>query len=286
LRVFTSEFWQAYWLHAIEVATSRGLLIISIILGYVVIRSLVNRVVAASVARILAHKDHHGTHDERANRLLTLQGLARSAVQYALLFVLVIMLLDAVGTNVAGIITTASIGGVAVGLGAQRLIRDVISGFFIIIEDQFAVGDYVTISGQAGSLAGSGASGLVESLDMRITRILDDSGKKWIIANGDITAVINHSRTQVESSIDIGIASDTNVEQAEAVINGAGEELLASSKGKLMSPPKSAGVSSWDDTRTNIRVVFIAEPRYQYSEQLRIRQALRKKLLEKRIAVA
>jgi small conductance mechanosensitive channel len=286
LKIFTPEFWQAFWLHAIEVTTSRGLLIILILLGYAILRSLTNRIVNASIAHVLTQKDRHGTSEERANRLITLQGLAKSGTEWILLFVLVIMLLDAIGTNVAGIITTASIGGVAVGLGAQRLIRDVIAGFFIIIEDQFAVGEYVTISGQPGSIAGAGASGLVESLDMRITRIKDDQGKKWVIANGDITAVVNLSRTPIESSIDIGIAADTNVEQAQAVIDGAGEELLKSSEGKLASAPKSAGVAFWDNTRTNIRVTFIADPRHLSAEQLRIRQVLRKKLTEKQIAVA
>ncbi len=286
MKVLTPDFWQKFWQHVIEVVASRGLLILGVLLGFFIIRGLINRIVDGSVARLLAREDRHGSNEERGNRLRTLQGISKSVVQYGLFFVLIIMLLDAVGANVAGIITTAGIGGIALGLGCQRIVRDVVSGFFIIIEDQFAVGDYVTISGAAGTMAASGAAGVVESLDMRITRIRDDTGRRWVLANGDITAVINHSRTPVETSIDIGIAPDTNVDQAEAAIDEAGEEMLAKSEGRLISAPKSAGVSSWDDSRTNIRVVFIADPRHVSAEQLRVRKVLRKKLVDKRIAVA
>jgi len=94
------------------------------------------------------------------------------------------MILQAAGVNIVPLITTASVAGLAVGIGAQKLVRDWISGIFILIEDQYGVGDKVTVNA---------VTGLVEELGMRTTRIRDENGNLYIISNGDISQVCNHS---------------------------------------------------------------------------------------------
>src|SRR5207244_3586993 len=96
-------------------------------------------------------------------------------------------------------------------------VKDVISGFFLIVEDQFAVGDFVTIGP---------AIGTVEEIGMRITRLRDESGRLWILSNGDISIVTNHSRAPVESFVEIGIATMADVKKAAQVLNKAGEALF------------------------------------------------------------
>ncbi len=273
-RITTLEFWRAFWLHALETLVSRGLLILGILAGYFIARSVVYRLIDASVGRILSREQRSS--DDRANRLRTLQGLARSLVGYLLFFILVIMLLDAFGANITGIITTAGVGGIAIGFGAQKLVKDVISGFFLIVEDQFVVGDYVTI-GQA--------TGIVEELGMRITRIRDDQGRLWILANGDIVTVTNHSRAPVESSIDIGVAHGADLGQAEAAISTACSALYQEERGGLMETPHLSGVSAWDSTHTVIRVQVIAEPHRMNGELLRVREAILRKLTEEQVPI-
>ncbi len=277
-RVFTADFWRGFLQQVTEATVSRGLLILALLAAYWVTKAIINRVVDASIGRIAAREERLGGREAQLNRFRTLQALVKSIAGYVLLFVLVVMVLDAVGANVSGLITTAGVGGVAIGFGAQKLVRDVISGFFLIAEDQFVVGDYVTI-GQA--------TGVVEELGMRITRIRDDQGRLWILANGDISTVTNHSRAAVESAIDIGVAPAADVERAESVINEAGEELFASGEVHgLQAAPRAAGVSGWDAAHTLLRVVVTAEPRSMSGAQLRARDAIHEALRRAEIPVA
>lgn len=276
-RFLSAATWHSFWQHTLEVFAARGLLILVLLIAYMLARMAVNRVIDAALARLLEREHRHGDHEDRANRLRTLQGLTKSIAGYVLLFVLIIMLLDAVGANVAGIITTAGVGGIALGFGAQKLVKDVISGFFLIMEDQFAVGDYVTIGG---------ATGVVEDLGMRITRVRDDSGRLWILANGDISVVTNHSRAPVESSVEIGLAPAADVAKAQELISEACESLHAESPGDLHAAPKVKGVSGWDSTHVLVRVGITTAPRHLAAEQLRVREAIHRKLVEAGIPIA
>ena len=152
MRYLTPDFWQRLYEHAIEVVAERGVLVLLIFALYWLARKVAFRIINVALDRLIERQMASGGSIERAARVRTLQALTRSIVRYVLGFVLVIMLLDALGANVAGIVTTAGIGGVAIGFGAQRLVRDVISGFFLIVEDQFAVGDYVTIGTITGTV--------------------------------------------------------------------------------------------------------------------------------------
>ncbi len=270
----TLEFWRAFWIRSVQVVISHGLLILCVIAGYYIVRAIIYRLIDSAIARALAR--HPGSMDERTGRIRTLQTLARSVVGYALLFVLIVMLLDAVGANVMGVITTAGVGGIAIGFGAQKLVKDVISGFFLIVEDQFVVGEYVSIGAATGS---------VEELGMRITRIRDDQGKLWIISNGDISSVTNHSRAPITAAVDVGVAHGADLKQAEQAIDAACGALYASERGELLAAPRVAGVSGWDVTHTVVRVVVTAQPRALASEQLRVRQAIYQRLHDDDIPV-
>ena len=277
-RIFSSDYWVDFGRRAIELITGRGILILLLVVGYFLVRATLFRLLDAGMARLAARHDREGSSAEHANRLRTLQALAKSICSFVLLFILIVMVLDAVGANVSGIVATAGVGGLALGFGAQKLVKDVISGFFFIVEDQFVVGDYVTIGG---------ATGVVEEVGMRITRVRDDQGKVWILANGDISTVVNHSRAPVESTIEVGLHPSADVAAAERIINEVGSRLFeGESDRKLVAPPRAAGVSGWDAGRVNIRVEITSEPRDLANEQLRVRQAIHARLVEEGIQLA
>jgi small conductance mechanosensitive channel len=186
------------------------------------------------------------------------------------------MILDALGVNVTGIIATAGVGGIAIGIGANKLTRDMISGFFLIIEDQFAVGDYVTIGV---------ASGVVEEISMRVTRLRDDQGRIWTLSNGDISVVINHSRAQVESYIDVGIAASADVNGAVVIINSQGEELQRAESDLLKGAPRVMGISAFDSAKITLRVEVLAEPQSLQEAQMRVREAIYKRLRQEGISI-
>ena len=120
--------------------------------------------------------------------MITLTDLFSSAMTYCVYFcaiILILFALDPSGKTLVPLLSFASVLGLAIGFGAQRLVRDVITGMFILGEDQFDVGDHVTI----GTV-----TGVVESIELRVTRIRDNQGHLYVIANGDITQVSNASR--------------------------------------------------------------------------------------------
>ncbi len=282
---FSFEFWRDFWRATAESAAARGLRLVTILILYWVTRSVLHRIIDATLHRLIARQNDGIITEERANRIRTLQGVVKNLVGYVLVFVMIIMMLHAVSVDVTGIITTASVGGLAVGIGAQRIVRDVIAGFFFIVEDQYAVGEYVCIYGAAGTLTAQGVTGTVVEVGLRITQIRDEQGRLWTLANGDITAVLNPSRSPQESWIEINILPTADVKHVEEVINAVGLAMSEDPDFQLIKPAVSLGVASFDPTRTVIRVSTVAEPRSMSAVQLRLREAIRTKLLEEGIAL-
>ena len=215
----------------------------------------------------------------QAARLKTLAGLIDSIVGYVLTFVFGVMLLRAFDLDPIPLLTTASVAGLAVGFGAQKLVKDVISGFFILLENQYAVGDYVTIGA---------ATGTVEEVGMRTTRLRDDSGKLYILSNGDITQVVNQSRGAVESWLEIGVAAGTEIGKATETINAAGTELAAQHPELgFAQPPAVQGLGGMDGAKLTLRVTCpVTAPAHLAEAQVALRSLIHQRLVEAGIGLA
>jgi moderate conductance mechanosensitive channel len=216
-----------------------------------------------------------GQNGAAAKRYETLKGLLRSVVSYLLFGIAAIMGLRAVGVDPLPVLTTAGVLGLAVGFGAQRLVRDVISGFFILLEDQFSVGEYVTLAGVTGT---------VQEIGMRISRIRDDAGKLNIIANGDITNVCNHSRGAVTVTVDISIASDADPDKVRELLNKAGEQIAASRK-DVTAPLNYTGIVAMDAAKLTLRFSGACEARSSESVQMAARKTFRDALREAGVVI-
>ena len=154
-----------------------------------------------------------------------------------------------------------------------------ISGFFILLENQYAVGDYVTIGGVTGT---------VEDVGMRTTRLRDDVGKLYILSNGDITQVCNQSRGAVATFVEIGIAGAADVDKATEVITAAGKE-LAQQRGDLEfdSPPVVQGLAGMDGSKLTLRVTCpIKAPAKLTDAQVALRSLAHQRLVEAGIGLA
>ena len=252
--------------------------VILIIVIYIVLRMTLRRIISKIVVPILANEQH--VPDPRhAARLKTLAGLLNSVISYTLSFVFGVMLLQAVHLDPVPLLTTASVAGLAVGFGAQKLVKDVISGFFILLENQYAIGDYVTI----GTVTGT-----VEEVGMRTTRIKDDLGRLYILSNGDITQVCNQSRGPVETFIEIGVAAATDIAQATTIIDEAGKE-IAEKRQELgfAQAPVVQGIAAVDAAKITLRVTCQTKvPTRLVEAQLALRGHAREKLAEAGIALA
>lgn len=195
-------------------------------------------------------------------RLRTIQTILHSLLHYVLIFIGALTILGVLGVNLAPILTTAGVTGLAIGFGAQRLVRDVIGGFFILLEDQFAVGDYVTIDS---------ASGIVEEMGMRITRLRDEEGRLVIIANGDIGRVINHSRGAVRGIVEFAVAPTLPLEEARQCV----KQLCSCFEHEaLKEPPQVVGLGFFDASRSVFRIEFRAVPEKMGIVQMALREHL------------
>ncbi|MDO8684080.1 MAG: mechanosensitive ion channel family protein [Armatimonadota bacterium] len=261
-----------FWKNLFESVLVSAVGLVKIVLLYLIARavifSLIDKSIAPVIARQVAGGDEH-----RAARARTLQGLLKSVIGYVLFFIAVVMTLNAFKIETASVLTAAGVVGLAVGFGAQRLVRDVIAGFFILLENQFAVGEYITAAGVTGT---------VEEVGMRITRIIDDAGKLNIIANGDITNICNHSRGAVAVFMDISVPADTDIDKVTSVLDNAG---LSESEG-LVSPLKYTGIIAADAGKVTLRFSGKCDAKSVETVQMAARERFRDALREAGINLA
>ena len=178
-------------------------------------------------------------------REATLMKLLENILSYAVYFISIMMILSALTINVQAMLAGAGIVGLAVGFGAQSLVKDIITGFFIIFEDQFSVGDYVRIGPFEGT---------VEEIGLRTTKIKSFTGEINILPNGSIIEVTNFSLYNSVAVLDIGIAYEGDIEYTEKVL----QEYLETTTEKypeLVKAPELLGVQQFGASEVVLRIV-------------------------------
>lgn len=253
----------------------RLLELLILLLIFLLVRFVLRRLLKRTINAVARREEETGN-EGRAARVRTLGSILRSVLSYTLGFIFFVAALGTMGVDVRGVLGTAGVAGLAVGFGAQKLVRDVISGFFLLLEDQYAVGDYVTI----GSV-----TGVVEELGMRITRLRDDDGRLYILANGDISQVCNMSRGPLAGSLEVAIAASADAGKASEVLDAAFARI--SEEMALAEPARVEGISAADAAKTVLRVRFRAgSDQRPAADTLRLREAARQALNAAEIPLA
>ncbi len=178
-------------------------------------------------------------------RLQTLGTLMRSVVRYVIYFIAALMIFEELGVKTASLLAGAGIVGLAVGFGAQNLVRDIISGFFIIFEHQFSVGDYIDAAG---------LSGRVEEVGLRMTKLRDWGGEVHIIPNGEITRVTNYARGSMRALVDVRVAYEEDLERVLEVLRQVCQQ-VAQDFPVITEGPTVLGVVDLGESEVQIRVV-------------------------------
>ena len=256
---------------AIGTATLKILLII-------IIAILIVRMSKKVIYRIFTRPKGNRTAPIRisARRENTLKKLTANVISYVVYFIAFIMILDNVlGFNVGALLAGAGVAGLAIGFGAQNLVRDIISGFFIIFEDQFSVGDYVLVSGVEGT---------VEEIGLRTTKILSWTGEMNILPNGDITHVTNYSVHNGLSVVDINIPYESDIHAAEQII-GEIAKTLPEKYEAIVNVPEILGVQSLELSHFVIRVIAETEPSFQWFGERMIRKEMKEGLFKQGIDI-
>ena len=237
------------------------------LLAWVIVR-LVNRFARRIEERVVdgLARDHLAYHE----RMKTLSSVTRKTVSIVVWIFAGLYLLHEIGTPVPTIVASAGVLGLAVAFGAQSLIRDFFYGFFILLENQYTIGDWIKVSG---------ISGTVERLTLRVTVLRDMEGTLHFIPNGTVNSVSNmtHGWSQVKMEIGVGYGED--IERVSQVILEAANEICQSSawKSKVLADPIVPGLQSFGDSSLNIRLVVKTQPGVQWG----LARALRKRIKER-----
>ncbi|RXT09119.1 mechanosensitive ion channel family protein [Ammoniphilus sp. CFH 90114] len=240
---------------------------VKILFIYIVARILV-KVLLGSINRIFQQRGKFQV-DER--RMETMRSLASNVVTYVIYFVAILSILTQLGFNLAPVLASAGVVGLAVGFGAQNLVRDVITGFFIIFEDQFAVGDYVT----TGNFTGT-----VQEIGLRITKIKSITGEVHIIPNGSITEVTNFSTQNSVAVLDISVAYEEDVERVVGILKEELEKAPMEIE-ELIGVPNVLGVQNFGASEVVIRLTADCKPMGHFSANRKLR-AMIKRIFDER----
>jgi moderate conductance mechanosensitive channel len=236
------QFWNS--LGALTAASLRILIILA--LAWVVMR-LLKRAISTFQERMATRLDGDA---ESLKRSATLSRVFRYIVQVVVTLVAGMVVLGELGVSVAPILGAAGVVGLAVGFGAQSLVRDYFTGFFLLLENQIRQGDVVRLSADH--------SGLVEQVTLRFVQLRDYEGRVHFVPNGQITSVTNLTRGFSFAVMDIGVAYRENTDDVIAVMKAVALELRADEEfaPRILDDLEVAGVDAWADSSVVIRCRF------------------------------
>src|SRR4051794_26773439 len=204
----------------------------------------------------------------RVQRAKTMGDLLKSVITGVLIAVFGTMILSQLGVNIAPIIASAGILGIALGFGAQSLVKDFLSGVFMIFEDQFGVGDVIDVGA---------ASGTVEAVSLRVTRLRDLDGTVWYVPNGEILRVGNKSQNWSRAVVDIGVGYDEDLARARRVLAEVAHDLWEDDdfRDVIIEEPEVTGVEALNPDAITLRVLVKTAPLQQWAVARELRQRIK-----------
>jgi moderate conductance mechanosensitive channel len=236
--------------------------IIAIYIAFLIVKGFGNKILERAFSK---YSERNNISTARAQ---TLESLAKNIFSYVLIFIFFVTILQIFGIEVTAILAGAGIIGLAVGFGAQGLVSDVVTGFFILLEKQIDVGDYVT----TGSF-----SGIVEAVGLRTTQIRSFDGTLNFVPNREITSLSNHSRGNMRALVDIGISYDDDIDKAITVLQQVCDRIAAEDE-NLVDGPNVIGVQALGESDVVIRVIGKTKNMEQWGVERKLRKALKEAL--------
>lgn len=261
------------WHLATDWASAHLLQILIIVIGSEILYRLLTKTVNQVIHKVTRRHDLFPTESDRKKRLKTIDSLINTGLRLVIFIIATIMVINEMGINTAPLIASAGIIGVALGFGAQSLIRDFMSGFFIITENQFRVGDVIEVVTNA---AGLRVSGTVEAITIRTTVIRNQDGRLYHVPNGNILTTSNLTMNYAGFNEEIIVKLNTDIPKLEHIINHIGQELIqdVTYGKKIIQPPYFDRVDKISGEGMVIKIFGKTIP----GEQWKVRGAFYKKL--------
>ncbi len=208
------------------------------------------------------------TAERRETRAKTVGSLLKSVASITIFAIAVTMMLEILGLPIGPLLTGAGVLGVALGFGAQSLVKDFVSGIFMLLEDQYGVGDSIDVGP---------ASGTVESVGLRVTQLRDSSGTVWYVRNGEILRVGNHSQQWSKAVLDVTVTNPADLERAQQILS---EQVAAVTADPLyaelvIDKPEVFGLERYDSSGAVLRSVIKTKAR----QHTKVNRALHSRVL-------
>lgn len=220
------------------------------------------RLLLGVVARLLRGREGDA---DVSQRYRTVGPLLTNVVHWVVAFIALVIVLREFGIDVQALLVSAGVVGLAIGLGAQTLIKDVITGFFLLVEGLIGVGDIVEIGSHTGT---------IEAIGLRVTRLRMPDGALRITPNGQLTEFSNFNRGWSRAIVDVALPHDVNVDRALAVLDRVGEE-WARDTGAALAPPQTEGIVSFKGNTMVLRLVVNVDPVRRVGTEVDLRRRIK-----------
>lgn len=240
---------------------------VGIIIGMILIK----------VSKAVIHKAFKVSPQISERKSKTLTTVTESVFKYIIYFFVFCHILTKFGINVTSLIAVAGVGSVAIAFGAQSLVQDLITGVFILMEDQFGIGDVINIDG---------LSGTVESISIRTTRLRSADGNLHIVPNGQIKAVTNMSKGFNRAVVDIGIAYEEDIDRVISVMEDEVKKIYAQQMiDGIIKEPEVLGIVNFSDSSVDIRISADAQVGENWKIERELRRIMKKRLDKENIEI-
>lgn len=242
-------------------------IVVLLIVGFIVYRFI--RPVITKVIRKAVTADPNLTEAEEERREDTLIAIITGTIKVATIIFVSLMILSEFGIDIGPLIAGAGVIGLAFGFGGQYLVKDVITGLFIIIENQYRVGDVVKIAE---------ISGLVEDISLRVTILRDLDGTVHHIPHGEVKTVSNMAKGFARVNLNIGVSYNADIDKVKEVIDRVGNELAEDPdfKDNIIDSPKYIRIDSFDDSSISLKILGETKPLAQWEIAGELRSRLKK----------
>jgi small-conductance mechanosensitive channel len=269
----------------VDFVVGKPLTIVAIILAAAILNRLARRAIRRGLRRLasgglrerlgaarrrtpmsMLDTDSHEISVRSTQRVEALSTVLRSVASFAIWTVAAFMVLGEFGINLGPLIAGAGIIGVALGFGSQSLVRDFLSGIFILVEDQYGVGDTVDLGDAVGT---------VEVVSLRTTRVRSVDGTVWHVPNGTIARVGNKSQHWSRALLDVQVAYGTDISHAREVIKGVADDVWREKSGWVIEEPELWGVEELGPHGVTIRLVIKTQPSQQWDVSRLVRERLK-----------
>lgn len=246
---------------------SHGVKILFIIAGSIIFNRVMKQIIVRST-KAVTDSSQSGSKDAKKKREETLIRIFSGVVKIVIITISTLMILQEMGLMIGPILAGAGIVGIAVGFGGQYLIRDVIAGLFIFLENQYRIGDVVNFDGTGG---------LVEDISLRMTTIRDLDGTVHHIPHGEIKRVSNLSKSFSRVNLNIGISYSSNLEHVIDVVNKVGNDLAEDPfwKDSIILPPQFLRIDEFADSAIIIKILGETQPIKQWDVSGELRKRIK-----------